>query len=91
MIFLILLVVNFFVLSFSSPHLYGKYNQHGHPHGVTEPGDDCRKFTRFHESFLKAGASFDQTCAETSLISKYCNFSISKKDLSFLIIAFCSR
>ena len=68
MILMILLLANIWGLSFSSPHLYGKYHQEGHPPGVTEPGDDCRKFTRFHESVLKAGASFDQTCVETSPI-----------------------
>merc|ERR1712083_804825 len=47
-------------LTYSSP----PQNQHGHGHppGVTEPGDDCRKFSRFHESLLKAGYSFGETC-----------------------------
>ena len=78
MILMILLLANICGLSFSSPHLYGKYHQEGHPPGVTEPGEDCRKFTRFHESVLKAGASFDQTCVKTRPICKYYNF--SKKD-----------
>ena len=79
MILMILLLVNIYGLSFSPTHLYGKYHQEGHPPEVTEPGDDCRKFTRFHESVMKAVASFDQTCTETSLICKYCNF--LKKDI----------
>ena len=74
MILMILLLANICGLSFSSPHLYGKYHQEGHPPGVSEPGDDCWKFTRFHESVRKAGATFEQTCTETSLICKYCNF-----------------
>merc|ERR1712126_570833 len=46
-------------LTFSSP-LQNQHG-HGHPPGVTEPGD-CRKFSRFHESLLRAGYSFDDTC-----------------------------
>ena len=78
MILMILLLANISGLSFSPTHLYGKHHQHGHPPEVTEAGEDCRKFTRFHESLLEAGASFDQTCIETRPICKYYNF--SKKD-----------
>ena len=79
MILMILLLANISGLSFSPTHLYGKYHQEGHPPEVTEPGEDCRKFTRFHESLRKAGSSFDQTCVDTSPICKYYNF--SKKDI----------
>ena len=71
MILKILLLANICGLYFSPTHLYGKYHQEGHPPEVTEPGEDCRKFTRFHESLRKAGSSFDQTCVDTSPICKY--------------------
>ena len=42
------------------------------PSGITEPGDNCcSKFTRFHESLLKAGASNDQPCIDAQPICKY--------------------
>merc|ERR1712112_585436 len=47
-----------FGLAYSSP-LQNQQHQHGHPPGVTEPGNDCKKFTGFHESLLKAGSSLD--------------------------------
>ena len=42
------------------------------PSGITEPGDNCcSKFTRFHESLLKAGASNDQPCIDAQPVCKY--------------------
>ena len=42
------------------------------PSGITEPGDNfCSKFTRFHESLLKAGASNGQPCIDAQPICKY--------------------
>ena len=42
------------------------------PSGITELGDNCcSKFTRFHESLLKAGASNDQPCIDAQPVCKY--------------------
>ena len=48
------------------------------PSGITEPGDNCcSKFTRFHESLLKAGASNDQPCIDAHKVQLACCFLIA--------------
>ena len=55
-----------FGMGFSSPLQQQHQSLNGHP-----PGNDCKKYTGFHESLLKSSSSLDQSCLYSKPICKY--------------------